>query len=935
MNVVSSRQISTDSALLTIDRTGVTANIDGGYNRTVSTSQEILIDASTSQDIDYPGSELSFTWTCLVISPNFGDLCGDFNNPGLPVLRIKPFFFNISIVNITVLVSNLAGFSSSSVCQVNVINQVTPTVQIIGVSNKYNPGSVIILTGLVSIMNDSAVTQWSSSKALNLSSIAATSLIKVVNGVNTPFQLAIVPNTLLPGLQYTFQLQAFYLSHPSGIATSSVIITINVAPMNGILEVSPSQGIALSTPYFFLTSRWSDDVNDLPLKYVFAYAATSQTRITILRSLDSIQYMTSYLGIGLRQKIKKSLCIAIAYDIFNAGSNVTTMVEVNPASSAVVIFDNSQALIKEALIARDSSLALSLISTTMISSNDVDCQVPYDCHYLNRAACSATPRTCGSCLFGFIGVIGDANLPCVQKNSTKSLLGDFCHSNTSCFSGLCTSSHCQDVSKSCVNNCGGKGICTYYDRYGSILSSCSVTDIYCSAACLCRNNSFGIDCSMSRQQYTQSSAFKSTACEAILASVKNQDVSVDVVMSRISAVNSILNDGTAIDSLAISNCTSAVLMTVINNPATCCQESLPQLIVETLSNVIALRIDMSMSMFDGILNVMSSLLSGCQQFLPISEKTVSRFNSESISAVTSLIASNDLLSKQFMTPQSDFELLLGYPAPMLSMSYTNSNNLLLNSNNIVLGISLIQYKTNNHVQSSNSPMIRIETVLSPSSGRFNRRKLSTATLVGFHATLVIPNTHQVTYNSLIAYNETYNCLLISPVEYLVSSTVCSSTVNKNVTCPPNERGIITIACPGFNTMPLCSTWNKTNYTSSSVCEVVQYTSYNTTCKCSVGVVTSKQSALEIAVLIRKEQSSPSITVSFDRFQSIIPHNNSIVVYITLYYWGGVFALILVFLFISTNYMIDKKKLIPFNSVEKINSYRTIQHFSYPISGLIA
>ena len=102
-------------------------------------------------------------------------------------------------------------------------------------------------------------------------------------------------------------------------------------------------------------------------------------------------------------------------------------------------------------------------------------------------------------------------------------------------------------------------------------------------------------------------------------------MSVDVIMSRISAVRAVLSDGSAIDEFAVMNCTTAVLLTVSKSPSMCCQSALPQLLVDTFSEIISMRVKLPQSLFNGIMNAMTSLLTGCQQSLPISEKAQTQF----------------------------------------------------------------------------------------------------------------------------------------------------------------------------------------------------------------------------------------------------------------------------------------------------------------------
>jgi hypothetical protein len=188
VNVDNNRYLYSDSVLLQIGQSGVMAKISGGNPRTVSVSQTIIVDASGSSDIDYPRATLQYTWTCVVHIPNFGGNCIGFKDPGVPVLTVKPFFFNVSTVNLTVTVSNSAGYRSSAVCQLVVISASIPTVQITRIKAKYNPDSVIILTGVVSSGNGSAVAHWTSPTVYNLSAVVSTSLSKVTCPMSQTFK---------------------------------------------------------------------------------------------------------------------------------------------------------------------------------------------------------------------------------------------------------------------------------------------------------------------------------------------------------------------------------------------------------------------------------------------------------------------------------------------------------------------------------------------------------------------------------------------------------------------------------------------------------------------------------------------------------------------------------------------------------------------------
>jgi hypothetical protein len=92
--------------------------------------------------------------------------------------------------------------------------------------------------------------------------------------VVTPAVLLLEPWALLPGRTYVFQFTATLGANAAltdGVTTITVVV--NQPPMGGVVNVEPLVGVAVTSSFSFYTvpSAWRDRVEDLPLRYRFAY----------------------------------------------------------------------------------------------------------------------------------------------------------------------------------------------------------------------------------------------------------------------------------------------------------------------------------------------------------------------------------------------------------------------------------------------------------------------------------------------------------------------------------------------------------------------------------------------------------------------------------------------------------------------------------------
>jgi hypothetical protein len=58
-----------------VGRGSIIPIIAGGATQTMSAYSPYQLDASPSYHMDYPGSLLTYKWTCYELSPNFGGSC--------------------------------------------------------------------------------------------------------------------------------------------------------------------------------------------------------------------------------------------------------------------------------------------------------------------------------------------------------------------------------------------------------------------------------------------------------------------------------------------------------------------------------------------------------------------------------------------------------------------------------------------------------------------------------------------------------------------------------------------------------------------------------------------------------------------------------------------------------------------------------------------
>lgn len=247
--------LGNSSVTVVVGSSGIQASIVGAMALDVGFLDTIMIDASSSHDIDYPMAPLNFTWTCLELFPARGTPCSivSYNQPTLSILATELLAGagltadQEPVFTITVRVSNSHGASTAN-AQVVVKNVASLPQILMGlVELRYNPGAKLILTGSVRT-DDPAILFWTSPD-VHLARVALTPVQMTLNRGAALFQLGIAAGSLLSGMTYTLVLGAsvsssvpnsitkLWYQSSSTVATSSIQIEMNSAPSGGNLAV--------------------------------------------------------------------------------------------------------------------------------------------------------------------------------------------------------------------------------------------------------------------------------------------------------------------------------------------------------------------------------------------------------------------------------------------------------------------------------------------------------------------------------------------------------------------------------------------------------------------------------------------------------------------------------------------------------------------------
>ena len=296
---VNGQRTSADQVALQVLSTGVAALIVGG-NRTVAQHRMIVLDGRNSS-INSLLAPPKFTWACDVIGSQ--DACYNQSNSSFPVPILIPNADFVTIPATDLEPGRFYQFSltlrqgdtiSKSSIVIETIQSSAPIVEITndksivlsteevwleGVVYSALPlehvywESVQLGEGYLDLEEESNIrsqTVYPSTDTPTTSSPLSSSPVTMVTvGQASRTNLVILPNTLVPGLMYTFRLTAVNRDGESAYAQISIVA--NSPPQLAHLQTTPTSGVALDTVFKLAVSGAVDEPMDTPLLYQFGF----------------------------------------------------------------------------------------------------------------------------------------------------------------------------------------------------------------------------------------------------------------------------------------------------------------------------------------------------------------------------------------------------------------------------------------------------------------------------------------------------------------------------------------------------------------------------------------------------------------------------------------------------------------------------------------
>lgn len=662
------------------------------------------------------------------------------------------------------------------------------------------------------------------------------------------------------------------------------------------MVVNPSEGVTLETSFYMSTSLWSDDVEDLPLRYGFYYYLVSDVDLLLIKSRSAIPYASTLLGAGLQSLNYRITCVVVASDIYGSMGRTSKRIRVTTpdgsASRAVVAqdFRNVSAhrrltssaefafLVEESFQFKQRDTILAVLSAGALSLNYADCTAlptldsgTNVCSDIGREVCSSTSNTCGACLNGYVGIDGHSNKPCVLQQSSTAIsllsLTQNCFSDSDCISGSCNSTAglcIMTVLKECSSTCeaSGHGTCIFTSRTGYPVEQCYITQSSCFASCQCDDGMYGADCSLSLVEFDDRTSMRDSVCGGLKILIDSQNAATsDILAARALTVEQAMlnaaSDGAYSDA-AIFACTAVLSHAVRQSPTEACdlESSLPA-IFRALSAIASIGSALPPAALADITESFSFLGINCQQAMGVGERAV-ELRSDSVRLSVYLVDAHAFLGtagSTYRLPISPFESAAGTTLPQVQVSVPSTVASIDASDlSRFYGMTIMQYTRNvygsaNEFLNSTDASLQIAQYdnLPTASGNLSwttsdilaaatasADSLSTSALANsIQATFELRNDLPVLYGAIEPYVMYVVCDIYSESKYTVDAT-CASGYRFSVDCPAEKRGRYNVSCPSFSTKPLCSAWEPElgAYEANPSCTAIDFDSYSTACTCT-------------------------------------------------------------------------------------------------------
>lgn len=249
-----------------------------GGNRVVGHSSFVL-DASRSFDPDaraaagggeHAGREgLAFTWACRTRVPYLPCFLPDAQQPDTSAPRLRVPHGSLAVdrtYDFTVTVTVPGKPAAAATVFITLLNGMPPSVTLDAVPSKVSQSALLRLRGTVAPMTLGYTYTWVDGAGDPIAPVLASPLNRAALAVRT--------DLLVPGGTYTFELRAHNPSVSSLGGSASVTFSVNAPPYSVdtcALCVLPAAGIALVTKFSAHARGWSDEPDDLPVRFRFTY----------------------------------------------------------------------------------------------------------------------------------------------------------------------------------------------------------------------------------------------------------------------------------------------------------------------------------------------------------------------------------------------------------------------------------------------------------------------------------------------------------------------------------------------------------------------------------------------------------------------------------------------------------------------------------------
>jgi hypothetical protein len=853
---------SSTSVQVQVGQGAIIVVLAGGATRGIIANSSVVLDASSTYDEDYgvsvkgSAAGLSFSWSCLTTSPTLLSSCaltlGTDTSSG--TLKVYAAFSAVGTTSTITVTAFDSSRSVSSSVALTALDVAAPSVAVSStLTTKLNPFDKLYLVGSIKAVSTVGCAWSISDTTVDLSSVSLTGTSKQVPGssATTSYNLVLAAGGLVAGSQYSFTLSCTTQGGTAGFASFAVVT--NSPPSPGTFSVSPKSGVELQDPFTFAASQWID--SDIPLTYAFGFLSVTGV-LQQVQSQSQLNYGTTVLPAGLDSLNYTVTCSAIIYDSLNANSS-------SSASAHVSAYAGSYGSLQSLIASQISSSAggtvdqsKQAIASCGASLNSVACSRAPNCTVLHRNKCSSTANTCGSCLSGFVGVVGDSNSACASTSSSSSFAAvrrmASCITDSDCDSfQYCVSSTCVAEAKNCTSNCNDRGLCAYVlSHSGANLTTCDASDPLCSAVCLCNSSFAGPACEYTADQMAAKQSNRASLLSSLYSVTQQEDSSATNVVSWLSSLVSLAQSEYEL--------TPAALETAQLVAATICESaaslSLDYSVIETILSVVdslASRVAISLYVTDyesdahnvtqhsqNVVNILSSFTDVLFTGMIEDQLDVQYYfaNFHFVASVTSL------------TSDTTATLALSEPQSGLDSAYTTAStaNLTLTANNQGSALRFMMVVVSAAVYGLNAGSLNSNPILLLTD---NSTACNEDSSCGF--SYYSPNNSPQSYlGEEDLHTEMFYC------ERGVTTSVffdCPNGLNMTGTCDGVFVGWVNITCPHYVSYPACVGFNEGEVIDYSSCEYVSYGADSTQCECSMDSASSSSSA----VLTANARSRPS------------------------------------------------------------------------------